>query len=172
MAQGSKGDATWQPIHVALPGCSAPRAVQADRPSLHLTSALPPKQATLTTNLCAALQWPASLAQQCEQRGRPRPALALIPPGRPRFDDHLPTRPVDREKAENELTLNIKKATSVDETSPKQKHVRSESLGVNVSSQRLLTSIGTNPRMHCVHLGLPHVAVDLEWTSRAAHPER
>jgi hypothetical protein len=43
-----------------------------------------------------------------------------------RFDNHLPTRPVDRERAENELTLNIKKATTTDETSPKQKHVRSE----------------------------------------------
>lgn len=37
---------------------------------------------------------------------------------------HMPTRPVDREKAENELSLNIKKATNPDETSPKQKHVR------------------------------------------------
>ncbi|KAI8460424.1 ANTH domain-containing protein [Phakopsora pachyrhizi] len=37
---------------------------------------------------------------------------------------HFPTRPVDRDKAEAELTLNIKKATSPDETAPKQKHVR------------------------------------------------
>ncbi|PWN54430.1 ANTH-domain-containing protein [Violaceomyces palustris] len=42
----------------------------------------------------------------------------------PRFEDHLPTRPVDRDKAESELSLNIKKATSADETAPKQKHVR------------------------------------------------
>lgn len=40
---------------------------------------------------------------------------------------HLPTRPVDRDKAEAELTLNIKKATSPEETAPKQKHVRSAS---------------------------------------------
>ena len=58
--------------------------------------------------------------------------------GRPRFtpgtagfdiDDevHYPTRPVDRDKAEHELVINIKKATSPDETAPKQKHVRSAS---------------------------------------------
>jgi huntingtin-interacting protein 1-related protein len=39
---------------------------------------------------------------------------------------HYPSRPVDREKAEHDLALNIKKATSPDETAPKQKHVRSE----------------------------------------------
>ncbi|CAG8433050.1 8592_t:CDS:10 [Diversispora eburnea] len=38
--------------------------------------------------------------------------------------DHYPSRPVDREKAEHDLALNIKKATSPDETAPKQKHVR------------------------------------------------
>lgn len=32
-----------------------------------------------------------------------------------------------RDKAEQELVLNIKKATSTEETAPKQKHVRSES---------------------------------------------
>jgi len=37
---------------------------------------------------------------------------------------HYPSRPVDREKAEHDLALNIKKATSPDETAPKQKHVR------------------------------------------------
>ncbi len=38
---------------------------------------------------------------------------------------HYPTRPVDKEKAEHELVINIKKATSAEETAPKQKHVRS-----------------------------------------------
>lgn len=38
---------------------------------------------------------------------------------------HYPTRPVDRDKAEAELVVNIKKATNPDETAPKQKHVRS-----------------------------------------------
>ncbi|KAG0314019.1 sla2 Src-like adaptor 2 [Linnemannia gamsii] len=33
-------------------------------------------------------------------------------------------RPVDRDKAETELVLHIKKATSAEETAPKQKHVR------------------------------------------------
>lgn len=41
---------------------------------------------------------------------------------------HVPTRPVDSGKAEQELTLNIKKATSPEESAPKQKHVRSELL--------------------------------------------
>jgi len=38
---------------------------------------------------------------------------------------HYPTRPVDKDKAENELVINIKKATSPEESAPKQKHVRS-----------------------------------------------
>ncbi|KAG8965587.1 sla2 Src-like adaptor 2 [Tulasnella sp. 419] len=42
----------------------------------------------------------------------------------PRDSIHYPTRPVDKDKAEAELTLNIKKATSPEETAPKQKHVR------------------------------------------------
>ncbi|CAE6459394.1 unnamed protein product [Rhizoctonia solani] len=44
--------------------------------------------------------------------------------GHGRSDPHFPTRPVDRDKAEAELTLNIKKATSPEESAPKQKHVR------------------------------------------------
>jgi hypothetical protein len=39
---------------------------------------------------------------------------------------HYPTRPVDKDKAEQELAVNIKKATSPEESAPKQKHVRSE----------------------------------------------
>ncbi|CAL1694948.1 unnamed protein product [Somion occarium] len=37
---------------------------------------------------------------------------------------HYPTRPVDKDKAEAELVVNIKKATNPEETAPKQKHVR------------------------------------------------
>ncbi|KAI0001648.1 cytoskeleton assembly control protein [Russula vinacea] len=37
---------------------------------------------------------------------------------------HYPTRPVDKDKAEQELSINIKKATSTEESAPKQKHVR------------------------------------------------
>ncbi|EJT99996.1 ANTH-domain-containing protein [Dacryopinax primogenitus] len=37
---------------------------------------------------------------------------------------HYPTRPVDKDKAEAELAITIKKATNGDETAPKQKHVR------------------------------------------------
>jgi len=43
---------------------------------------------------------------------------------------HYPTRPVDKDKAEHELVINIKKATSAEETAPKQKHVRS-TLGIS-----------------------------------------
>ncbi|XAO25641.1 hypothetical protein I312_104469 [Cryptococcus bacillisporus CA1280] len=42
---------------------------------------------------------------------------------------HQPTRPVDKEKTEAELSVNIKKATSPEETAPKQKHVRTPSRG-------------------------------------------
>lgn len=93
--------------------------------------------------------------------------LCLTPPRRPRFDDHLPTRPVDREKAENELSLNIKKATSTDETSPKQKHVRS-------TSSLLLPALKLtfSHRVHRVHMGLSHVYIDMERSTRAAHPKR
>ncbi|KAL5535815.1 SLA2 [Sanghuangporus sanghuang] len=37
---------------------------------------------------------------------------------------HYPTRPVDKDKADHELVINIKKATSTEESAPKQKHVR------------------------------------------------
>jgi huntingtin-interacting protein 1-related protein len=37
---------------------------------------------------------------------------------------HMPTRPVDKERAESELSIHIKKATSPEESAPKQKHVR------------------------------------------------
>jgi hypothetical protein len=40
---------------------------------------------------------------------------------------HHPTRPVDKDKAESELSIHIKKATSPEESAPKQKHVRSPS---------------------------------------------
>lgn len=40
---------------------------------------------------------------------------------------HYPTRPVDKDKAESELVVNIKKATNPEEAAPKQKHVRSMS---------------------------------------------
>ncbi|RDB28709.1 Endocytosis protein end4 [Hypsizygus marmoreus] len=58
-------------------------------------------------------------------------ALTMFGSGRARqggFDldeeVHYPTRPVDKDKAEHELVVNIKKATSPEETAPKQKHVR------------------------------------------------
>ncbi|BGP07169.1 sla2 Src-like adaptor 2 [Rhodotorula toruloides] len=43
---------------------------------------------------------------------------------RPSQVPHNPTRPVDKDRAEQELQLAMKKATNPDETAPKQKHVR------------------------------------------------
>ncbi|KAG8761978.1 sla2 Src-like adaptor 2 [Ceratobasidium sp. 423] len=60
-----------------------------------------------------------------EPGGRTRQNQSDFLDERGRGDPHFPTRPVDRDKAEAELTLNIKKATSPEETAPKQKHVRS-----------------------------------------------
>ncbi|GAA6012414.1 hypothetical protein JCM8202_003319 [Rhodotorula sphaerocarpa] len=42
----------------------------------------------------------------------------------PKGPSHNPTRPVDKDKAEMELQVALKKATNPDETAPKQKHVR------------------------------------------------
>lgn len=80
----------------------------------------------------------------------------------------MPTRPVDREKAEGELSLHIKKATSAEETSPKQKHVRSKSgIGESIHSI-LITSVD---RVHRVHVGLSFFAICLEWLESAAYPQ-
>jgi hypothetical protein len=51
-----------------------------------------------------------------------RPGAGFDPDG---DEVHYPTRPVDKDKAEQELVVNIKKATNTEETAPKQKHVRS-----------------------------------------------
>jgi hypothetical protein len=62
---------------------------------------------------------------------------------------HYPTRPVDKDKAEQELVVNIKKATSPEETAPKQKHVRSafpvydDARGVTNCAQNALFILGT-----------------------------
>ncbi len=40
--------------------------------------------------------------------------------GRPMGTGHQPTRPVDKDKTEAELSLNIKKATSPEETAPSE----------------------------------------------------
>src|SRR6266702_950716 len=74
---------------------------------------------------------------------------------------HYPTRPVDKDKAEQELAVNIKKATSTDETAPKQKHVRSTCATLRFCDLKLLTP----RRMYCVHLGLPLVNLLLVRTS-------
>ncbi|CAG8508941.1 12046_t:CDS:10 [Ambispora gerdemannii] len=62
-------------------------------------------------------------------------------------DPHFPTRPVDREKAEHDLAQNIRKATSIDETAPKQKHVRSAILYTwdHHTSQSIWTGLKVQP---------------------------
>lgn len=72
---------------------------------------------------------------------------------------HYPTRPVDKDKAEQELAVNIKKATSPEESAPKQKHVRSvlRSYEYSLRSLSLITA-----RMYCIHMGLPLICVVLE----------
>ncbi|KAG8954966.1 sla2 Src-like adaptor 2 [Tulasnella sp. 424] len=77
---------------------------------------------------------PASVQPLLPLKHHPRYPLAMFSGGGGRarqtdFDDprdsvHYPTRPVDKDKAEAELTINIKKATSPEESAPKQKHVR------------------------------------------------
>lgn len=84
-----------------------------------------------------------------------------------RDDIHYPTRPVDKEKAEAELTLNIKKATSPEEGAPKSKHVRS--MSSNSISPYPLNTERRQHRMHRVHLGLSFVDINLVWTPRTAH---
>lgn len=76
---------------------------------------------------------------------------------------HYPTRPVDKDKAEQELIVNIKKATSPEETAPKQKHVRSALL------HRPSRSYLTVCRGYCIHVGLPLLNIFLERTSGSAH---
>jgi hypothetical protein len=49
-------------------------------------------------------------------------------------------RPMDRDKAEAELALHIKKATSAEETAPKQKHVRGKPLS-NMESMRISLNV-------------------------------
>ena len=67
---------------------------------------------------------------------------------------HYPTRPVDKDKAEQELVVNIKKATSPDESAPKQKHVRSELAGPSLLSltlnikQNVSFTPGTTTRLY------------------------
>lgn len=81
----------------------------------------------------------------------------------PRDSVHYPTRPVDKDKAEAELTINIKKATSPEETAPKQKHVRSEWCCLYWAPNLCLNvDWCCARRMHCLHLGLPLVAVNMD----------
>lgn len=75
---------------------------------------------------------------------------------------HYPTRPVDKDKAEQELVVNIKKATSPEETAPKQKHVRSAFPMYDAKCSNQLC------RMHCIYLGLSFVYIILERTAGAA----
>lgn len=69
------------------------------------------------------------------------------------------------EKAESELTQSIKKATSIEESAPKQKHVRSKLVIPGCSRPIQLT---ISVRMYCLHLGPPYVCCHLEHSQGAA----
>ena len=71
---------------------------------------------------------------------------------------HYPTRPVDKDKAETELVINIKKATSPEESAPKQKHVRSLSKPVHI-----IQNANDPIRMYRLYLGLSLFNILLEW---------
>ena len=73
------------------------------------------------------------------------------------------TRPLDRDKAEQDLSLHLKKATNADETAPKQKHVR--------SACQVATAILT-ARMHRVHVGSQVITERLVRSARAADSQR
>lgn len=79
---------------------------------------------------------------------------------------HYPTRPVDKDKAEHELVINIKKATSPEETAPKQKHVRSMSGTFRWCAQ---IADPSGRRMYHVYLGLPLFNIFLERSASATH---
>ena len=63
---------------------------------------------------------------------------------------HDLTRPMDKDKAEQELATNIKKATSTDENSPKQKHVRSTCaapvISISDAPQNVSNTLGITTR--------------------------
>lgn len=81
---------------------------------------------------------------------------------------HYPTRPVDKDKAESELVVNIKKATNPDETAPKQKHVRSTSSCIVTGAE--LTVRALMYRVYRIYMGLSFVHLFLDRLARAAHP--
>ena len=78
---------------------------------------------------------------------------------------HYPTRPVDKDKAEHELVINIKKATSPEESAPKQKHVRS------MSWLPMIQTWNSPPvsRVHRLYLGLPLLKLVLDVPSSPTH---
>jgi hypothetical protein len=79
---------------------------------------------------------------------------------------HYPTRPVDKDKAEHELVINIKKATSPEETAPKQKHVRSMSVVAAYDS-----AVGTHPRLpECIVYTWDYHSSTSFWSSLRAQP--
>lgn len=84
---------------------------------------------------------------------------------------HNPTRPVDKDRAEAELNLAIKKATNPDETAPKQKHVRSESRHTKWGESSLLTwsLLRATDRGDRLHVGLSILGLDLVGVASSAH---
>lgn len=79
---------------------------------------------------------------------------------------HYPTRPVDKDKAEQELTINIKKATSPEESAPKQKHVRSKSPCMALLYVALTALL---VRMYCLYVGLSFVYIYMAGLASPTH---
>ena len=83
----------------------------------------------------------------------------------------VPSRPVDRDRAEQELSGSVKKALTADEVAPKTKHVRSKpKLSDTRWAGGLSTFIRCVNRMHRLYLGLSFLDFDLELLTCLAHP--
>jgi hypothetical protein len=67
------------------------------------------------------------------------------------------------EKAESELAQSIRKACSIEETAPKQKHVRSKCAKSRDSSLENVCLTEIN-RMYCIHLGSSNLCHHLEYS--------
>ena len=89
-------------------------------------------------------------------------------------DVHLPTHPVDRDKAKAELTLNIKKATSPEESA--------QNRNMSAVSSKLYSALGAASWTHASHLSnhshimhhlylvLPLVCIHMNWPQSTTHP--
>ena len=125
-----------QSVTRTCPDLSRLRAPSRPRPAAEAIPPIPPHSFSLGTSLLSAsftgahrtCKYDALQTYAIVLRGSNRYSGSRTRQGDYNIDGdevHYPTRPVDKDKAEGELVVNIKKATNPDETAPKQKHVRS-----------------------------------------------